>query len=182
MNKDAFAAVMQMKKAMAKKDMSISIKIQQSDLYDWSPGQRYLLDTVSRLQVNDLEAYYPEDSPYLGDQVGWCWMAQWRLALRVGLSESQVQKDIQRFEDDGVIEVREWEDSNNARHAEYRVIESVIDARQRPEQKRGVGRPKRSKRDYKAYENNGAFKKGKDKRRGKGFDPISKAFEVEDDE
>lgn len=178
MNKERFAQVVQMKKALAKKEMSLSIRIQESDLYDWCPGQRYLLDTIARLQVNDLEAYYPEDSPYNGEQIGWCWMAQWRLALRVGLTEGQIQKDLQKFEDDGVIEVREWEDSNRARHAEYRVIESVVDDRQRPEQKRNVERPKRSKRDYKAYKNNGAFKKGKDRRRGRGFEPIDKAFEV----
>lgn len=41
----------------------------------------------------------------------------------------------------------------------------MLDAFQRPSQEPDVERPPRSKRDYKDYENNGAFKKGHDNRR-----------------
>lgn len=157
MSKEAVAKAKQIRKQLAKKDMSISIKIAESDLYDWNPSARYVLDTIARLQINDEESYYPEDAPdeFRNTRIGWCWMSQWRIALRVGKSEVQVQRDIQMFEEHGVIEIRSWEDSNHADHNEYRVNEKVVEAHQRPSQTKDVARPSRYKKKRGA--NKGSF-------------------------
>jgi len=154
------------KKQLAKKTMSVPIKIMESDLYDWNPTARSVLICIAYSQRTNEDAYFPEDCPYeKDDMLGWCDMSQWRIALRVGISQSQVSKYINRFEEDQVLDVRRWEDSNKAKHDMYRIVESTVDAHQRPEQSETVERPPRSNRDYKAYENRGAFKKGKDDRR-----------------
>jgi hypothetical protein len=111
---------------------------------------------------------YPADMPdeYIADRKGWCWMSQWRLALRVGISESQVQRLIAQFVKDGVLlPPRYWEAEHHVIHAQYKIDRKVLIANQRPSQTKDVVRPKRSDRDYEAYENKGAFKKGYDERR-----------------
>lgn len=72
---------------------------------------------------------------------------------------------IKRFRKDGVIHYRDWTDDHGTPHAECKINEEMLDAFQRPSQDRGVERKPRSKRDYKAYQNKGAFKKGADNRR-----------------
>jgi hypothetical protein len=137
-----------MRKKYAQKEKSLSIKIQESDLYDWNPTARFLLDVIARLQVTNEDAYFPEDCPddYKDDRLGWCWMSQYELGLRIGRSESQVHRYIIQFENDEVIEVRRWKDSNNADHDMYRVNEKMVEAHQRPSQDRGVERPSRYKK------------------------------------
>ncbi len=161
MNKELQEKLNRIRKSQNRKVMSEYIRIQESDLYDYQPC-RATLTTIAFLQVNDEKAHTPPDSPFAGDYVGWCWMSQAKLALRVGKSEPQVQRDIAKFKKDGVIQVRQWRDSNQALHNEYHVIEDVVTAHQRKE---GEPRPARSNRNYKDYENKGAFKKGTDPRR-----------------
>lgn len=60
-------------------------------------------------------------------------MSQEKLARKVGKSESQVQRLITRFREDGVIQYRDWRDSNMTLHAEYKVVEKVVDGYQRPQ-------------------------------------------------
>jgi hypothetical protein len=137
--------------------MSEFIRIATSDLYDFNPGVRATLREIALLQVTKEDASVPEESPFKGDYIGWCWMSQKNLALRVGKSESQVHRDIQKFEKDGVIAVRSWRDSNGNPHNEYHVIEQVVQDHQRPEDK-DAPRPKRNKRVYKS--NKGSFSAG----------------------
>ena len=125
---------------------SLPIRIMESSLYDWSPGTRLTLLIIALGQRTNDEAWVPEDSPWTaGQMLGWCDQAQWRIALRGGKSESQVHRDIIRFEKDGVLEVERWRDSNNVNHDRYRIVEAVVDGNQRPEQKPTVGRPNRYK-------------------------------------
>lgn len=137
--------VARLRQQRAKKDSSISIKIQESDLYDWNSTARFLLLIIAQTQVTNEDAYVPEDMPdeFKNDILGWSWMSQWRFALRIGKSESQVQRLIERFAKDGVIQVRQWEDDNHTLHNLYRVVEGVVDTRQRPSQKKDVERPQR---------------------------------------
>jgi hypothetical protein len=94
----------------------------------------------------DEDSSYPEDAPdeFKADKEGWCWMSQEKLALKVGRSESQVQRLATQFENDGVILKRKWRDSNMTRHTEYKVLEEVVDAYQRP--KNGSRPPRYSKK------------------------------------
>jgi hypothetical protein len=156
-----------LKKAAGIEDRSLARKIAESSLYDWKPPARFLLTQIAVLAMADEDANYPVDAPdhFKADKIGWCWMSQFRLSLRVGNSESQVHRLIKKFKEDGVILVRTWKDDHGTPHDEYQVVESVVDAFQRPNQNRGVERPKHSKRNYKAYNNKGSFKKGHDKRR-----------------
>jgi hypothetical protein len=134
-----------LKKQFGKK--SLPIRIMESSLYDWSPGTRLTLLVIALGTRTNDEAWLPEDMPdeMKEDALGWCYFSQWRMALRGGKSESQIHRDIIRFEKDGVIEVERWRDSNNVNHDRYRIVESVIDENQRPEQKPTVARPNRYK-------------------------------------
>jgi hypothetical protein len=146
-----------LRKQRAKKESSLSIKIMESNLYDWNPTARFLLLVIAQTQVTNEDAYFPEDCPdeYKNDRLGWCWMSQWRLALRVGISEPQVRRWIKRFEDDDVIQVRVWKDDNKADHNLSRVNESVVEAHQRPSQTKDVERSSRYKKKRGA--NRGSF-------------------------
>jgi len=137
------ALVAKVKKARDKKDMSLPIQIMESDLYDYNPGARMLLLVLALGTRTDPEAYAPDDCPYKDDMVGWCDMSQWRLALRVGKSESQVYRDIQMFRKDGVVQARGWTDYNKADHLMYRIVEDVVREHQRPAQKPDVERKPR---------------------------------------
>lgn len=147
-------------------EKSLAWKVTDSSLYDWNSTARFLLTQLAVLAMDE-DSNYPEDAPpeFQADKEGWCWMAQDKLMLKIGKSESTVHRLIKRFRKDGVILYRDWYDSNMTHHAEYKVVESVVDAFQRPSQKADVERPPASKRDYKTYDNKGAFKKGADKRR-----------------
>lgn len=126
---------------------SVSRKVCESELYDRVPAARFLLNQIAVMAMSDEKDNYPEDAPleYQEDKIGWCWLAQYRLGLRVGLSESQAHRWIQQFREDGVILYRDWYDDHGVHHAEYKVVESVVDAHQRPSQDKDVVRPKRYK-------------------------------------
>jgi hypothetical protein len=137
-----------LKKARAKKENSLIIQIMESDLYDYNPGARFLLVILAHgTRVNE-DAHIPKDMPqYMKDDkcLGWCDQAQWRLAIRCGKSESQIQRDIKRFRKDGVVLARGWTDSNKAEHLMYKIVEDVVKEHKRPEQKKDVERPSRYK-------------------------------------
>lgn len=169
MSKEAVAAVREpetkqetvarLKKSVAKKENSLVIQIMESDLYDYNPGARFLLVVIALGTRSNPDAYLPDDMPdYMKEDkcIGWCDMAQWRLALRVGKSESQIQRDIKRFRKDGVIQARGWTDENEAEHLMYRIVPEVIAAHKRPSQKKDVVRPPRYK---KKNPNRGHFSK-----------------------
>src|ERR1035438_4143060 len=100
---------------------TLARKITDSSLYDWNSTARFLLTQLAVLAMDE-DSSYPEDAPdeFKADKEGWCWMSQEKLALKVGKSESQVQRLATRFENDGVILKREWRDSNMTRHTEYK--------------------------------------------------------------
>jgi hypothetical protein len=137
-------------KVLAEKEHSLPRKIVESELYDWHPSARFLLTQLVVLAMDE-DSDYPEEAPeaYKKDKSGWCWMSQARLALRVGMSESQVQRLLKQFLNDKVIEYRYWHDDHKAMHAEYKVKEDVIDAYQRPSQHYDVVRPSRYKKSRK---------------------------------
>lgn len=134
-----------LKKSVAKKENSLVIQIMESDLYDYNPGARMLLLVLALGTRTNEDAYVPEDSPYKDDMLGWCDMSQWKLALRVGKSESQIQRDIKMFRKDGVVLGRGWTDSNEADHLMYKIMVDVVKKHQRPAQKKNVERPGRYK-------------------------------------
>jgi hypothetical protein len=144
---------------------SLTILVQESDLYDWNPSARFLLLILvlgtRRSTVNEdgTKKWVQEDCPYTPEEmVGWCDMAQWRLAGRVGKSESQVHKDLKMFEADEVITTRPWTDSNNVKHEMYQVNAAVVMKRQRPEQSKNMKRPSRYKEGSRKA-NKGSFSK-----------------------
>jgi hypothetical protein len=154
-----------LKKALAKKEGSLPILLMDSELYDYNPGAMMVLMVIALGQRTNLEAYFPEDCPYTKDQMlGWCDRAEWGIALRAKKSESQVQKDIRMFREDGVIEVRTWVDSNNTVHNMYRINADVVKENQRPSRKRGVKRPSRYK--AKRGANKGSFSSANQPGRG----------------
>jgi len=125
-------------------EKSVARKIAESSLYDWCPTARFLLTQIAILAMDE-DSEYPEDAPdnYQADKEGWCWMSQFKLGLRVGCDERTIRRWIARFREDGVILYRTWKDDNHTPHAEYKVVESVVDAFQRPSQKVDVKRPPR---------------------------------------
>lgn len=134
-----------LKKKFGKK--SLPIRVQESSLYDWNPGARMTLLVIALGQRVNEDAWVQEDCPWTAEEMlGWCDMAQWRIALRAGKSESQVHRDIMQFEKDGVLRVERWVDSNHANHDRYQIVEAVVDENQRPEQKPTVERPNRYKK------------------------------------
>ena len=122
-----------LRKSKNREVMSDFIRIGTSDLYDYEPVRRAVLREIAFLQQNDDKKKTPEDSPFAGDYVGWCWASQRYIAARVGNSEDYVNECVAQFEKDGVIRVRAWDDSLGYPHAEYQIVSQVVEAHQRPE-------------------------------------------------
>src|ERR1700730_800852 len=165
-------AMMKKRREEGEEEHSLPRKIVESELFDGKPTARFLLNQLAVMAMKNENASYPKDAPKFypdgvtpWEKTGWCWLSQHSLALRIGISERQVIRLIQQFKELGVILTREWIDDHYTPHTEYMVVESVVDAFQRPSQKRGVKRPKHANRDYKTYANKGGFKKGYDPRR-----------------
>ena len=118
-------------------EKTLARKITDSTLYDHQPTARFLLVQLAVLAMKE-DSDYPEDSPFQDDKVGWCWMSQEGLSLKIGTESSgrTVRNWITRFIQDEVIIPREWRDDNGTPHAEYKVVESVVDAHQRPPKKK----------------------------------------------
>ena len=127
-------------------EKGLTRKIAESSLYDWKPTARALLREIAILRMDE-DSNYPNDAPeeYKADKKDWCWMSQFQLGLRIGCDESTVYRWIKQFRKDGVILYRDWHDDNHTHHAEYKIVEKVLDAFQRPSQKPGVQRVKRYK-------------------------------------
>jgi hypothetical protein len=130
---------------------SLAIRLQESDLYEYNPAANLLLLVICLGQRREKENYddtwVQEDCPKTAEElVGWCDMAQWRLALRSKMSESQVLRYVKRFEKDGVIEIDGWTSPTTGfEHRMYRIVGEVVDEHQRPEQSATVERPGRYK-------------------------------------
>ena len=118
-------------------EKSLARKITDSTLYDHQPAARFLLVQLAVLAMKE-ESDYPEDSPFQDDKVGWCWMSQEGLSLKIGTDSGgrTVRNWITRFIKDEVIIPRKWRDDNGTPHSEYKVVESVVDANQRPPKKK----------------------------------------------
>lgn len=139
-------------------ERSLSRLIAESDLYDFKATARALLTAIALMTMSDVDDPYPEDAPeaYKGkNKLGWCWLSQWKLGLRVGISESQINRLISMFIDDGVLEPRYWHDEFGVLHAEYKINKKVLMAHQRPSQTKNVKRPKRYSGERQA--NKGSF-------------------------
>lgn len=144
------------KKALIKKHAkSLPILIQESDLWDWNPTKRMLLLVIAlgtRKEKEDYsDTFIQEDCPLTAEEaVGYCDMAQWRLAGRVGITEGYVSDLVNEYEAEGVLRIERWEDANGTKHAMYKINEVVVREHQRPEQRRGMKRPPRYKKPRKA--------------------------------
>ncbi len=136
--------IKELKKATGIEEKSLARKIAESSLYDWNASARFLLTQIAVLSMDE-DSTYPDDAPeaFKADKEGWCWMSQGKLAIRIGKSLSTVHKLIAQFKKDGVILHREWRDENKTLHGEYKIVEAVIDANQRPSQRADVERPPR---------------------------------------
>jgi hypothetical protein len=157
-SKEALDKVARVRKKHGMK--SLRIAILESDLWDWNPTKRLLLLVLqlgTRTEKEDYsKTFVQEDCPKTAEElVGWCDMAQWRLALRVGCTEKYIQELLIEFEKEGVINIDRWDDNNGVHHDMYRIVEDVVRDRQRPEQKKGVERPPRYK--VKRGANKGSF-------------------------
>jgi hypothetical protein len=144
-------------------EKSLRRKIMESTLYDGKPTARFLLGELALLAMNE-KSKYPADAPkeFRNDKVGWCWMAQWKLSLRLGTDSDgrTVRFWLAQFVKDGVVIPREWTDEYGVAHSEYKVVEEVIDAFQRPAGKEAQlsARPKRY-REGSRTANKGSFSK-----------------------
>jgi len=136
---------------------SLTRKIAESSLYDGKPAARFLLTQLAVMAMKDEKASYPEDAPdsFKADKTGWCWMSQFRLGLRIGLKEQHTHRLLNKFYEDGVVLKRDWIDDHGTPHSEYKVVEKVVDAFQRPSQNRGVERAPRY--TVKRHANKGSF-------------------------
>lgn len=142
-------------KRLRKKEKSLLLLIQESDLWDWNPTKRLLLLVIAlgiRKEKEDYSATWIQpDCPLTAEEaVGWCDMSQWRLAGRVGITEDYTSELLNEFEAEGVLQIQRWVDSNGTKHNMYRIVEAVVREHQRPEQKRGMQRPPRYKVKRKA--------------------------------
>ena len=141
-------------------EKSLARKITDSSLYDGHPAARFLLVQLAILAMSE-DSEYPEDAPdkFKADKEGWCWMSQIGLSLKIGTDSDgrTVRNWIARFVEDGVVIPRDWYDDNGTHHAEYKVLEEVVDAFQRPAKKADAlaARPKRYRQPRTA--NRGSF-------------------------
>ncbi len=119
--------------------------IMESDLWDWNPtslaaaGHR-----AGHAQEKEdfSDTFIQEECPLTAEEaVGYCDMAQWRLAGRVGITEGYVSDLVNEYEAEGVLRIERWEDANGTKHAMYKIVEAVVREHQRPEQKRRMQRP-----------------------------------------
>jgi hypothetical protein len=127
---------------------SLQIRIMESELFDYDPTARMTMLVISLGQRKEKEDYsdtwIQEDCPWTAEEmVGWCDFSQWRLSQRVGTTEHNLQRVIEKLEAKGVIIIETWLDSNQARHNRYKIVEDKIDANQRPEHTKDVKRPAR---------------------------------------
>src|SRR5271155_921599 len=108
-SKEKLKAIM---KAAGKEEKSLARKVAESSLYDGKPTARFLLNQLAVMAMKNENAEYPDDAPdsFKADKTGWCWMSQFKLALRVGNSEPQTHRLLKGFKEDGVIITREWID------------------------------------------------------------------------
>ena len=132
--------------------MSLPIRIQECELFDFDPTARMTLLVIALAQRKEKEDYSDTwiqwDCPWTAEEmVGWCDFSQWRLSQRVGTTEKNLQRVIEKLaaKDVGAVIVETWEDSNKAHHNRYKIVEDVIDANQRPEHE-GCKRPARYKK------------------------------------
>lgn len=129
-------------------EKSLPRKILESSLYDGQPVARFLLNQLAVLAMDE-NSEYPKDSPYTDEKEGWCWMSQWQMSLRLGTdSHGRTMRNwVERFRKDGVVLYRDWYDDHGTHHAEYKVVEEVVDAFQRPKGKEAQleSRPSRYK-------------------------------------
>lgn len=122
-----------------KKPKSLSIKIKEISSYDGNPAMRLLLENLvdgTRREKEDYsDTWIPESCPWTAEQmVGWCDMAQWRLAGRIGLTKDHTGKMLRQLETDGWIIIETWRDeTTKTDHNRYQVVEAMVDANQRPE-------------------------------------------------
>jgi len=139
---------------------SLPILIMESDLWDWNPTKRMLLLVIAlgtrKAKEDYSDTFIQEDCPKtVEEMVGFCDMAQWRLAARVGITEGYTSELLNEFEAEGVLHIDRWDDNNGTHHNMYQIIEAVVREHQRPEQKRGMKRPSRYKMERKG--NKGSF-------------------------
>jgi hypothetical protein len=89
--------IKELKKAAGIEEHSLARKITDSDLYDRNATARFLLTQIAVLAMKE-DSDYPDDAPqkFKDDKVGWCWMSQKKLALKIGKSLSTVEKLIRR--------------------------------------------------------------------------------------
>src|SRR5579872_1528470 len=139
------------KKAGIGKPKSLSIKIKEISAYEWNPGMRLLLENLvdgMRREKEDYDdTWVPESCPWTAEEmVGWCDMAQWRLAGRIGLTTDHTGKMLRQLEEDGWIRIETWNDPlTHTDHNRYQVIVEKVDANQRPEWSATMERGKRYK-------------------------------------
>ena len=123
------------KKHKAKKEKSLTIKIQETSLYPWNPTMRYLLMVLhlgTRKPKEDYSDTWAPTGWTAEEMVGWCDMAQWQLAERVGVTEDHMGRLLRTLEDDEVIEIEQWRDPDTGKwHARYRIMPEMIEANQR---------------------------------------------------
>lgn len=170
------------KAVRGRRPKSLTIKVQEMEKYDWNPSMRYLLLILvlgTRKAKEDYsDTWVPENSPWTAEEmVGWCDMAQWRLAQRVGLTEGRVNDMLAQLELDGFIRKEEWTDPDTGTiHCRYQVVEVTVDAYQRKEHSRSAKRGPRYGKERKA--NKGSFSKSNQPK----MTALQRAIREEDDE
>ena len=129
-----------LKKAAGISDKTLPMLVMDSNVCDHNPTARMLLLCLALGARSKADGWTPEDMPdsIKEDIVGWCDRSQWKLMLRVGCSESSVQKMVLAFEKLGAIKIRRWEDDNGAEHDLYKINREYFEAHQRPDFKRKV--------------------------------------------
>ena len=144
-----------------KKPKGLLIQIQEMEAYDWNPAMRYLLFIIAfgtRKAKDDYEDTWAPTGWTAKEMVGWCDMAQWRLAQRVGLTEGRINQMLKQLEKKGFIEIEGWTDPDTGKlHCRYRVIPEKVEAEQRKEHSRRAQRGPRTSKPRKG--NKGSFSK-----------------------
>jgi hypothetical protein len=86
---------MRLRKEFAKKNQkSVSVKVQEMEYADWNPTARMTLLVIALGQRINEDAYVPEECPLQmpDDILGWCDLAEWRIALRVGKCDARYRR------------------------------------------------------------------------------------------
>jgi len=170
-------------KHKTKRELSLTIKLQEISAYEYNPSMRYLLMIIhlgTRRAKDNYDNTWAPTGWTAEEMVGWCDFSYWKLAGRLGLTEDHTGRMMRQAEEDGWVKIEQWRDPDTGKwHARYRLIPEMVEANQREEWSPNMKRGDRyAEGSRKGKTNAGSFSKSNQPK----ISALQKAIREEDDE